>query len=145
MLSEGHRSDIGAGPRDPQLGTKIWSFARPIIGMLLVALITFLAADRNSAWDAIERNTHALDIHKGEGKTRHAILDADIERIMDFMDDLADEMRECQLQQQRTMIEVAKLPPDEWEERILENEHNIIEIRVELKKIVEQLEEKKWQ
>lgn len=116
---------------DAQLetGSKIWEITRQVVAALLVGLITYLAIDRGRAWDAIDSNRHMMEIHEAEGKTRHSLIDTDMERMEEEVDELSDAVRECQLQQQRMLIEIAKLPPDIWEAKILKNEHDITVIK----------------
>ena len=125
---------------------KIWSISQAIIGPLVGAGVVWLINDRNRAWDALDAVTHDLEIHIVEGLRKHALLDKELERIdndsahrhseqaqqlrqiVKDTDEVSDVWRECQLQQQRLWIEMAKLPPDEWEQRILQNERDILKL-----------------
>lgn len=109
----------------PGMGSKIWSLAQKVIGPLVVALVTFLAIDRGLAWTAIGDGTHALGLHKEEEKSRHALLGLSLESMQADIDELSDGVSNCQLQMQRVLIEMARLPPDVWENRIMKNKHEI--------------------
>ena len=106
-------------------GNKFWTLSQAIIGPLVVAGIIWLVSDRNRAWNALESLEDELKIHEIEGKRRHEIIDRRLAQKRKEIDELHDGWRECQLDTQRLWIEIAKLPPDEWEKRILQNTRDI--------------------
>lgn len=116
------------------MGSKIWSFAQKVVGPLVVAFVLWLVADRNRTWDAIDLVVHDLEIHEIDGRRRHALLDREIEHLGKDMDEMSDELRECQLQQQRILQIISNLPPDKWEDKILANERAIDVIRERMEK-----------
>lgn len=122
-------SQLAEKQRSLEMGTKFWDIAQKVIGWALVAGIVWLIDDRNTAWDSIDTTAHDLEFHAVEGKRRHALLDREIRQINDDIDDLSDAVRECQLQAQRTLIQMAELPPDKWEAKIEKNAHDIAVMR----------------
>ena len=104
-----------------KMGSKIWEVSQTLIGWALVAAITFLVSDRNSAWDHINSNSRSLETHILDGKRKHSLIDRDFKEITKDIDELSDDLRQCQLQQQRMLEVIAKLPPDDVEEQILQN------------------------
>lgn len=115
-------------------GNKFWAFSQAIIGPLVVAGVIWLVSDRNRAWDALESLKDDLKIHAIEGKRRHDIIDRRFAQKRKEIDELHDGWRECQLATQRIWIEMAKLPPDEWERRIIQNEREIIKLQNHMRK-----------
>lgn len=101
--------------RDQTLGFKFWKIIQAIIGPLVVALITFLAWDRDRAWNRINHLEHALELHEEGGKTRHGILNTKLNHLFKSNDILIEKVNECQ-------------------QRINENENSIAELKGKLSK-----------
>ena len=114
---------------ESSLAAKAWVFAHKVLGPLVVASILWLAADRNNAWNRIHDIESVFSRHELEGQNRHTVIDIDIKRLYETLEKLSDDIAELHNTQQRILIEIAKLPPDKWEQKILENERDIIELK----------------
>ena len=105
------------------MGSKIWLLVQKAVPLLLVALVSFLAVDRNRAWDAVRTNAHALDLQRLQ-------IDVLREKVVSVNGSMA----QCQANMQAVLVELAGLPPDEWERRILQNTQDITELKGKLHK-----------
>ncbi len=106
-------------------GSKVWTISQAIIGPLVVAGVIWLVSDRNRAWDTLESVKDQLKINEIENERLHDIINRRLSQKRKELDELSDAVRQSELQVQRLWVEFAKLPPNQWQERILRNERDI--------------------
>lgn len=118
----------GADPRIYS-GSRIVSMVQTVVGPLVVAGIIWLVADRNRAWESIDSFEHDLEIHIIKGVRKHDLLERDFAEIRYQLNIISEQLAVLDATIQKIILEVAKLPPDEWERRILKNERDILNIK----------------